>query len=43
MNDPAPVPDAPWGIVSVKAQNEAFETPMQVRVHLRVHIHVCSS
>ncbi len=23
------VPDAPWGIISVKAQDEAFETPMQ--------------
>ncbi|CAG9467509.1 unnamed protein product [Pedinophyceae sp. YPF-701] len=23
------VPDAPWGIISIKAQNEDFETPMQ--------------
>jgi hypothetical protein len=24
-----PLPDAPWGIISVKAQNEDYETPMQ--------------
>ena len=25
----APLPDAPWGVISVKAQDEAFELPMQ--------------
>lgn len=29
MQDNAPVPDAPWGIISVKAQDEDYETPMQ--------------
>ena len=24
-----PLPDAPWGIISIKAQNEDYETPMQ--------------
>ena len=24
-----PLPDAPWGVISVKAQDEAFELPMQ--------------
>ena len=24
-----PLPDAPWGIISIKAQDEGFETPMQ--------------
>ena len=30
-DDPAaaPLPDAPWGVISVKAQDEAFELPMQ--------------
>lgn len=28
--DADPVPDAPWGIISIKAQDEAHETPMQV-------------
>ena len=23
------VPDAPWGIISIKAQDEDYETPMQ--------------
>ena len=23
------LPDAPWGIISIKAQNEPFETPME--------------
>ena len=23
------VPDAPWGIISIKAQDEEYETPMQ--------------
>lgn len=27
--DEAPLPDAPWGIISVKAQDEAHELPMQ--------------
>lgn len=26
---PADVPDAPWGIISIKAQDEDYETPMQ--------------
>lgn len=26
---PDAIPDAPWGIISVKAQDESFETPMQ--------------
>ena len=26
----ADLPDAPWGIISVKAQDEDHETPMQV-------------
>lgn len=29
MNDTNPVPEEPWGIISVKAQDEPFETPMQ--------------
>eukprot|EP00051_Salpingoeca_urceolata_P033376 m.20385 g.20385 ORF g.20385 m.20385 type:complete len:245 (+) comp6157_c0_seq1:61-795(+) len=29
MNDTSPVPDVPWGIISVKAQDEDHETPMQ--------------
>jgi hypothetical protein len=29
MDDSAPVPDQPWGIISIKPQNEAHETPMQ--------------
>eukprot|EP01025_Chloroclados_australasicus_P024576 TRINITY_DN2464_c0_g1_i1.p2 TRINITY_DN2464_c0_g1~~TRINITY_DN2464_c0_g1_i1.p2 ORF type:complete len:203 (-),score=27.45 TRINITY_DN2464_c0_g1_i1:595-1203(-) len=28
-NDKVDVPDVPWGIISVKAQDEPFETPMQ--------------
>ena len=28
--DAQPVPDAPWGIISIKAQDEDGETPMQV-------------
>ena len=28
--DGAALPDAPWGIISVKAQDEDHETPMQV-------------
>lgn len=28
--DPAALPPAPWGIISIKAQDEDFETPMQV-------------
>lgn len=28
---PDAIPDAPWGIISIKAQNEDHETPMQVR------------
>ena len=24
-----PLPDAPWGIISIKAQDEPFELPMQ--------------
>ena len=24
------LPDAPWGIISIKAQDEDYETPMQV-------------
>lgn len=27
--DPADLPEAPWGIISVKAQDEDYETPMQ--------------
>ncbi|KAK9904840.1 hypothetical protein WJX75_003595 [Coccomyxa subellipsoidea] len=27
--DPAALPPAPWGIISIKAQDEDFETPMQ--------------
>ena len=27
----AELPEVPWGIISIKAQDEAFETPMQVR------------
>lgn len=26
---PPALPDAPWGIISVKAQDEPYETPMQ--------------
>eukprot|EP00049_Salpingoeca_infusionum_P027978 m.35395 g.35395 ORF g.35395 m.35395 type:complete len:220 (+) comp9887_c0_seq1:189-848(+) len=29
MKSDEPVPDCPWGIISVKAQDEPFETPMQ--------------
>lgn len=29
------LPDAPWGIISVKAQDEPFETPMQPITMLR--------
>ncbi len=28
--DPASLPVAPWGIISIKAQDEDHETPMQV-------------
>ena len=28
--DPASLPAAPWGIISIKAQDENYETPMQV-------------
>jgi hypothetical protein len=28
--DGAALPDAPWGIISIKAQDEDHETPMQV-------------
>lgn len=28
--DPAALPASPWGIISIKAQDEDFETPMQV-------------
>jgi hypothetical protein len=27
------LPDAPWGIISIKAQDEDHETPMQVGRH----------
>ena len=28
--DPASLPAAPWGIISIKAQDDNYETPMQV-------------
>lgn len=28
--DPTSLPAAPWGIISIKAQDENYETPMQV-------------
>jgi Protein of unknown function (DUF3228) len=28
-SSPADIPDVPWGIISVKAQDESHETPMQ--------------
>lgn len=31
----ADLPDVPWGIISIKAQNEDFETPMQPMTILR--------
>ena len=36
MRPPLPggqLPDVPWGIISIKAQDEDYETPMQVRAH----------
>jgi hypothetical protein len=27
--NPETIPDVPWGIISIKAQDEGFETPMQ--------------
>ena len=35
MNDDAPVPDLPWGIISIKPQDEKEETPMQPITILR--------
>ena len=32
------LPDAPWGIISIKAQNEPFETPMTPITMMRVRI-----
>ena len=32
---PEDLPQVPWGIISVKAQDEAFETPMQPITMLR--------
>ena len=34
-DDAHPLPDAPWGVISVKAQNEAHELPMQPITALR--------
>lgn len=33
--DKRPLPDAPWGIISIKAQDEDFETPMAPITMLR--------
>jgi len=34
-SDEPPLPPAPWGVISVKAQDEAFELPMQPITALR--------
>ena len=31
-NEAGDLPDAPWGIISIKAQDEDHETPMQVAI-----------
>lgn len=31
------VPDAPWGIISIKAQDEPFETPVSDRGGVGMH------
>lgn len=36
MGDLTPVPGGPWGVISVKAQDESYETPMAVRLCMQV-------